>query len=63
MADIVVSLLQGPMQQDSIDPLTQVIQGMFIDMLKLDFIPSPDDNFFHLGGSSMLASQLASSIL
>jgi len=28
--------------------------------LDLDFIPSPDANFFHLGGSSMLASQFAS---
>ena len=62
MSDAVASLLQGPMQSGPVDILTQLVQEMFVDMLNLDFIPIPDANFFHLGGSSMLASQFASRI-
>ena len=44
------------------DPLVVTLQELFREMLNLDSIPSPDGNFFNLGGSSMLASQLASKI-
>jgi acyl-CoA synthetase (AMP-forming)/AMP-acid ligase II/serine acetyltransferase len=58
--DAVASLLQdstGP-----VDPLVQDIQELVRELLDLDCIPSPDTNFFHVGGSSLLASQLASKI-
>ena len=45
-----------------VDPVVESIQDLFVQLLKLDYIPAPDSNFFHLGGSSMLASQLASKI-
>ena len=48
---------QGPT-----DPLVMSMQELFQDMLDLDCMPAPDSNFFNLGGSSMLASQLASRI-
>jgi hypothetical protein len=32
------------------------------EMVDLDCVPAPDTNFFHIGGSSLLASQLASRI-
>ncbi|KAL7565853.1 hypothetical protein ACA910_007411 [Epithemia clementina (nom. ined.)] len=48
---------QGPT-----DPLVSDLQEVFQEMLDLDCLPSPETNFFHLGGSSMLASQLASKI-
>lgn len=44
------------------DPLVATLQEVFFDMLDLDGLPSPDSNFFNLGGSSLLASQLASKI-
>jgi acetyltransferase-like isoleucine patch superfamily enzyme len=61
MSDAVASILQGQ-QSGPVDILTQLVQEMFVEMLDLDFIPSPDANFFHLGGSSMLASQFASRV-
>jgi acyl-CoA synthetase (AMP-forming)/AMP-acid ligase II len=61
MTDALTSILQEN-QAGSVDSLTQMVQEMFVEMLNLDFIPNPDANFFHLGGSSMLASQLASRI-
>ena len=45
-----------------VDPVVESIQVLFVQILKLDYTPAPDANFFHLGGSSMLASQLASKI-
>ncbi|CAB9519639.1 7a-methyl-1,5-dioxo-octahydro-1H-inden-4-yl [Seminavis robusta] len=44
------------------DPLTAQVQELFRDLLDLDCVPAPGTNFFNLGGSSMLASQLASKI-
>ena len=44
------------------DPLVQELQAVFQDLLGLEYLPGPDTNFFNLGGSSMLASQLASRI-
>jgi acyl-CoA synthetase (AMP-forming)/AMP-acid ligase II len=62
MTDAVATILQ---EQQSSGPSDSIVQGMknlFTDLLGLDYIPGPDANFFHLGGSSMLASQLASKI-
>jgi hypothetical protein len=47
---------------DPVDKLVQSVQKLFVDLLHLDYLPGPDANFIHLGGSSMLASQLASTI-
>ena len=44
------------------DPLVSNLQELFQDMLDLDCLPAPDSNFFHLGGSSMMAAQLASKV-
>lgn len=48
---------QGPT-----DPLVIELQDIFQELLDLDCLPAPDSNFFNLGGSSMLASQLASKV-
>jgi acyl-CoA synthetase (AMP-forming)/AMP-acid ligase II/acetyltransferase-like isoleucine patch superfamily enzyme/acyl carrier protein len=61
LKDALTSILQGPSKTIE-DPVVGAIQRMFTDMLQLDFLPAADKNFFHLGGSSMLASQLASKI-
>jgi acetyltransferase-like isoleucine patch superfamily enzyme len=62
--DSVVSILQAASQSSSgpVDPLVESIQNLFVQLLKLDCVPAPDANFFHLGGSSLLASQFASQI-
>jgi acyl-coenzyme A synthetase/AMP-(fatty) acid ligase/acetyltransferase-like isoleucine patch superfamily enzyme len=60
--DAVISILQSVDCTKTIDPLVGSIQSLFIQLLKLDFNPLADANFFHLGGSSLLASQLASKI-
>jgi hypothetical protein len=44
------------------DSLVMALQDVFQDLLNLDCQPAPDTNFFNLGGSSMLASQLASRV-
>lgn len=44
------------------DPLVMELGDLFQEMLDLDCQPAPDTNFFNLGGSSMLASQLASRV-
>lgn len=46
----------------STDPVIATLQDSFAQLLKLDFLPGVDANFFQLGGSSLLASQLASKI-
>ena len=51
------SVGQGP-----VDPLVSNLQELFQDMLDLDCLPAPDSDFFNLGGSSMMAAQLASKI-
>lgn len=62
MTDAVASILQGEQASGPIDLVVQLVQHMFIEMLDLDYLPAPDASFFHLGGSSMLASQFASKI-
>jgi acetyltransferase-like isoleucine patch superfamily enzyme/acyl carrier protein len=44
------------------DPLITQVQEIFMELLDLDYIPTPSDNFFQIGGGSMTASQLASKI-
>ena len=62
-SDAVASILQQAMGQGpTADPLVSNLQQVFQDLLDLDCQPAPDTNFFHLGGSSMMASQLASKI-
>jgi acyl-CoA synthetase (AMP-forming)/AMP-acid ligase II/acetyltransferase-like isoleucine patch superfamily enzyme len=60
--DAVASILQSLKSSGPVDPVVQAVQELFTDLLNLDYVPAPDGNFFHLGGSSMLASQLASKI-
>jgi acetyltransferase-like isoleucine patch superfamily enzyme len=57
VASILHSSSLGP-----VDALVEAVQEIFADLLKLDYVPGPDANFFHMGGSSMLASQLASKV-
>lgn len=38
------------------------VMDMYVSLLNLDYLPTPDAHFFHIGGSSMKASQLAGSI-
>lgn len=45
-----------------IDPMVQELQQILRTMLELDCLPSPDTSFFQMGGTSLLASQLASRI-
>lgn len=61
-SDSIAAILQETSSSGPADALAQSVQEMFVDLLKLDYVPSPGANFFHLGGSSMLASQLASRI-
>jgi acyl-coenzyme A synthetase/AMP-(fatty) acid ligase/acetyltransferase-like isoleucine patch superfamily enzyme len=60
--DATLSIMQKLVSTASVDPLVQAVQDIFSDLLFLDYVPGPDANFFHLGGSSLLASQLASKI-
>jgi acetyltransferase-like isoleucine patch superfamily enzyme/acyl carrier protein len=60
--DAAASILQSLSSTDPVDPLVQSVQEIYTELLNLDSLPGPSANFFHLGGSSMLASQLASKI-
>ena len=60
--DAVDTILQKKSASGPVDPTIEALQEIFSQLLKLDYVPSPDANFFHLGGSSMLASQLASRV-
>lgn len=62
--DSVASILQSSNGSSNTpsDPLVAEIQAIVTELLNLDFIPSPGDSFFNLGGGSMLASQLASKL-
>ena len=44
------------------DPIVEQLQDMFLNLLDLDYVPAPDADFFHIGGNSMRASQLAAKI-
>jgi len=64
-SDAVAYILQAAANSNSNDPedpLVQEIQGLFRDLLDLDCLPARNTNFFNLGGSSMMASQLASKV-
>ena len=63
-ADAVGSILQEEKARGAgpTDSLVIELQELMQALLDLDCLPSPDTNFFNLGGSSMLASQLASRI-
>ncbi|KAG7369620.1 AMP-binding enzyme [Nitzschia inconspicua] len=61
--DAVASLLNASSLGDTEnDPMVEQVQTIFLDLLKLDYIPPPTADFFQIGGSSMTASQLASKI-
>ena len=63
-SDAIASIMQEASEAISgpADPLVEEIQELFRDLLDLDCLPAKDTNFFNLGGSSMLASQLASKV-
>jgi carbonic anhydrase/acetyltransferase-like protein (isoleucine patch superfamily)/acyl carrier protein len=44
------------------DPVVGQVIEMFVNLLGLDYVPTPDSDFFHIGGSSMRASQLAGKV-
>ena len=61
--DAVSSILQSLNSNNMpVDPLVKEMQILFQELLDLDCLPAPDTNFFNLGGSSMMASQLASKV-
>lgn len=62
LSDARATILQGGESTGPVDPIVQRVQSLFVEVLNLDYLPSPIANFFHLGGSSMLASQMASKI-
>jgi acyl-CoA synthetase (AMP-forming)/AMP-acid ligase II/acyl carrier protein len=62
MTDASATILQEENPSRSVDPTVQGVKHLFTEILDLDYLPGPDANFFHLGGSSMMASQLASKI-
>ena len=59
--DSVSSILMGDLPTIS-DPMIHELQKIIQDMLDLDCLPAPSTNFFHVGGSSLMASQLASKL-
>jgi acyl-CoA synthetase (AMP-forming)/AMP-acid ligase II len=63
-SDAIGSILQEENSRGAgpTDPLVTEIQEMMQMMLDLDCLPAPATSFFNLGGSSMLASQLASKV-
>ena len=62
MADAVATILQGHDSSGPVDLIVKGVKKLFTELLNLDYHPDSDANFFLLGGSSMLASQLASKI-
>jgi acyl-CoA synthetase (AMP-forming)/AMP-acid ligase II/carbonic anhydrase/acetyltransferase-like protein (isoleucine patch superfamily) len=61
--DAVVSILNDNGEKKAItDPMVREIQELVQKLIDLDCLPAPDSSFFHVGGSSLLASQLASRI-
>lgn len=59
--DAVAAILSGNCRMTS-DPMIQDLQKIIQEMVDLDCLPAPDTNFFHIGGSSLMASQLASKL-
>jgi len=61
--DAVACILSGDVAKRLItDPMVRGMQELVQELLDLDCLPAYDSNFFHVGGSSLLASQLASQI-
>jgi acyl-coenzyme A synthetase/AMP-(fatty) acid ligase/carbonic anhydrase/acetyltransferase-like protein (isoleucine patch superfamily) len=58
--DAVETILNGG--DGTSDPLVEQVQDMFVELLALDYVPTHDSDFFHIGGSSMRASQLAGKV-
>jgi acyl-CoA synthetase (AMP-forming)/AMP-acid ligase II/acetyltransferase-like isoleucine patch superfamily enzyme len=62
-SDAVAAILSGDVAKKIItDPMVRQIQELVQELIDLDCLPAPDSSFFHVGGSSLLASQLASKI-
>ncbi|KAL3919384.1 MAG: hypothetical protein SGILL_003780, partial [Bacillariaceae sp.] len=62
-SDAVAAILSGDKAKKIIsDPMVRRIQELVQELIDIDCLPSPDSSFFHVGGSSLLASQLASKI-
>ena len=63
-SDAIASIFQEEVARGSgpADPIVMELQELMQVLLDLDCLPAPDTNFFNLGGSSMLASQLGSRI-
>jgi len=62
VTDSISAIKQGQLSPVSVDPLTRDIQDIFVTLIDLDCRPHIDENFFNLGGTSMLASQLAAKL-
>jgi acyl-CoA synthetase (AMP-forming)/AMP-acid ligase II/acetyltransferase-like isoleucine patch superfamily enzyme len=61
--DAVTCILSGEGAKKIItDPMVRKMQELVQDLIDLDCLPAPDSSFFHVGGSSLLASQMASRI-
>ena len=61
--DAVACILSGDGAKKIItDPMVRKMQELVQELIDLDCLPAPDSSFFHVGGSSLLASQLASRI-
>lgn len=61
-SDSISAIKQALLKPCAVDALTEEIQDLYQDLLNLDCRPHPDENFFNLGGNSMLASQLAAKL-
>lgn len=59
--DAVASIVSGNSHTNN-DPMIQDLQQLIQELVDLDCLPAPDTNFFHVGGSSLLASKLASKL-
>mmetsp|Transcript_40920 Transcript_40920/g.98685 ORF Transcript_40920/g.98685 Transcript_40920/m.98685 type:complete len:1679 (-) Transcript_40920:120-5156(-) len=44
------------------DPMIEELQKIMQGLISLDYLPPPDSSFFQVGGTSLLASQMASRI-
>lgn len=57
--DTISAIRQGSKSISSNNAIAREIQEMWMDLLQLECAPRADANFFYVGGSSLLASQLA----
>lgn len=54
--------MAGKCSDTGSDPVVEMLQEIVQDLVDYDYLPSPETSFFRLGGTSLLASQLASRI-